>query len=384
VSARSSRPRIARLAPLAANRRGDLDWLRLALLLLAFAVWSLRSWSVPQPHPDDWATVLNTGNVPAGFDLWVLGLFLLVSGASLRREAREYDPGTFLLRRVLRLFVPFVAGMLAFALPQTYLEMVLARGRPVSVPQFVGDALGGTGAVESGASVALHGFHLAYLPLLWIMSLASVPLLRASRRWTGNPGPVGRGVRVAAIAAVPACLAIPGPAGALAAAPLALFCGYVLVDGGKAEAFWRLASPRILFGAVAGTIAAIDLPEPVGSLARSLGVWVITVSALGVALPLLSRLHPPPAVLREASLPFYILSRPVTVLLAFLIRNVELPNPLRRLMVTAAAAAVLLGAALLARRVPLLRFLVGLGAARGPETRGTRPAPPEHPRGARQ
>jgi glucans biosynthesis protein C len=112
-----------------ADRRADIDWLRVLAVLLVFVVHAAQVFS----PIDDWhirneETSWLLGQFTVFLAPWLMPLFLLLAGQSAWFTLRKGDTGRFLRARVFRLFVPLVAGTLLVVPPQVYLRR-LSRGQ---------------------------------------------------------------------------------------------------------------------------------------------------------------------------------------------------------------------------------------------------------------
>lgn len=161
-----------------------LDWLRVSAFGLLFVFHAWRPF-------DHFPWHLKSSDQSVVFDLltlfthgWRMFLIFLVSGAGtwLAMRARE---GWFMRDRVLRLVVPFLAGIVVIIPPQRYYEWVAAGQFAGGFLEFLrvypaaqlGADLGGSGLPWFGHL----GTHLWYLPFLFVMTLFSLPALKVIR-----------------------------------------------------------------------------------------------------------------------------------------------------------------------------------------------------------
>ena len=116
------------MTPSRADRRPDLDWLRVLAfgLLIAYhagMAWSGWNWHLISVDSIDW---LREGM--RFVNRWRMPLIFVVSGAAIALALGSRSPRTFTLDRVKRLLVPLVFGMVVIVPPQIYLER-LYRGQ---------------------------------------------------------------------------------------------------------------------------------------------------------------------------------------------------------------------------------------------------------------
>ena len=140
----------------------------------------------------------------------------------------------------------------------------------------------------------------------------------------------------------------------------ALLGGFVVLGNAELKrCFSRGRVPTLAAGAalIAASIAAPGAP---GVALRGVGAWILALGVFAFALHALGRLPTPPMALREMGLPFFILSRPVVVVVGYLLRDTAVRAGLRAAIVIALSLVCLVGLTLAVRRSNLLRFLFGL------------------------
>ena len=154
-----------------------LDWLRVLLVGLVFLGHSL----MPFNSASDWA-VMNeyTAFLPAGIVgylyQWVMPLFFVVSGASAALSLQRAPAGRFVSRRILRLAVPYLFGVLTLSPVHDYYSDrnhgVYEGSFLAYLPQFYGSA-----RWDWSLSFGLSDNHLWFLQYLFWFSIAALPLL---------------------------------------------------------------------------------------------------------------------------------------------------------------------------------------------------------------
>lgn len=154
-----------------AERRNDIDWLRIiAVLLLIFfhsaRVFDINPWYVKQFPSSNWADIL------VGFmNWWHMPLFFLISGASTWYALNWRTGHEYVKERSNRLIIPLVFGILIIIPPQVYCHVLQQRGKYLSYLQFYPRFFNG---------IAPHGNfewgHLWFLAYLYVFSWLLLPI----------------------------------------------------------------------------------------------------------------------------------------------------------------------------------------------------------------
>jgi glucan biosynthesis protein C len=177
------------------TRRYDIDWLRVLATLAVFLFHCARffgggAWHL-QNEQESFPAYLFVGLL----DLWIMPLFFLLSGVGTWYALKSRMNGQYIGERAKRLLVPlYTVGLFLLIPPQLYFEMVTHEGWATSlwksiplyfrhlpgefVPDFFGDPSFLVPYTFSG--------HLWFLRYLFIISLATLPLLRWLRTEAGR------------------------------------------------------------------------------------------------------------------------------------------------------------------------------------------------------
>ncbi len=354
------------MEPVTGSRRIDLDWMRFALALAAFLFTCARVLGLVWPAEP----ALGAPWAPEGPGVWLSSLFFMVSAGSAWHALERQGPITFVVAKVLRLFVPLVVCALALSVGSVKLILALS---------LFGE---------------LPGTYLWYLPALLVFSLAWLPLLLALRRARGQRF----SARMAAILSVPGALFLAGagPAAAAALPHLLGLAGGILFGGWgigfhfavfslgclvfsgqglqerivRQRAWYVLAGALLLVG-VALARFALATSEAALAAARAMAAWSLSLGFLGAGIAGLSRYRPLPAFFRDAALPFYLLGLPAARLIAGLLPGLPSLGALAYPVLVIASFALVTAGYAVIRRVTFFRFLLGLSpyAAR---TRGAK------------
>jgi hypothetical protein len=355
------------MEPAAGSRRIELDWMRIALVLAAFLLTCARalglSWQAEPSPGASWAL--------EGPDLWLSPLFVLVSAGSAWHALERQGPVTFVVAKVLRLFVPLVVCALALSVGST------------------------AGTLASSPSGEPPGAYLWYLPALLVFSLLWLPLQLALRRAGGArfsarlaailsaPGALFlAGAVPAAAAALPRLLGLPGPfgpPGLFGPTGGALFGGWgigfhfavfslsllVFSGQGPQETIVRQRGWFVLAGAFFVGVAwlgrfVLAVPEAGLAAARAMAAWSLSLGFLGAGIAGLASYRPVPVFWSEAALPFYLLGLPAARFISRLLTGFPALGVLTFPVLVIASLATVTAAYAVVRRVTLLRFLFGL------------------------
>ncbi|WP_420150248.1 acyltransferase family protein [Spirosoma sp.] len=161
-----------------AQRRYDLDWLRIiAILILVFyhtgmiyVSWGFHIKSAEHSQPME--------EVMRWLHRWRMPLLFFISGAGTFFALRRRSYGSYAGERVRRLFIPLVFGMFVIVPPQIYAEW-LFRGRfSGSYGEFYPEVFNFQPYQDGGTGGAFSWHHLWFITYLFLYSLISIPVFR--------------------------------------------------------------------------------------------------------------------------------------------------------------------------------------------------------------
>jgi glucans biosynthesis protein C len=357
-----------------ADRRHDLDALRVLAVLLLIPFHSARMFDVFDPfyvkNPEtsgglSWAVV-------AFLNPWHMPLLFVLAGAATWLALGHRGPGGYVRERTRRLLIPFLFGLLVIVPPQALLASRF-RGGQASVVSFLGDYWTPEGDL-SGYTGSWTPAHLWFIGYLFLFSLLTLPLLA---RWRGRRLH-SRWLLVAMPLVLLAANELPAPDDGPQNPwySLALFlAGFLLVADPDAErAIHRHWRP--LLAVAAATMATVlgvwhagiadrwadGSPLDVGfSLLEQANTWVWVLALLGAGRALLSTPVRGLGYASEASFPFYVLHQTVIVAVAYVLVGWELPvwPKFATLCLTATALTLLLYEVAVRQAAPT-RFLFGM------------------------
>lgn len=371
------------------QRRHDLDWLRVAAfgflifyhIGMFYVTWG---WHVKSPHMGPWLEPLMAVVSP-----WRLPLLFLISGIALHFAIDKAQLRDFLPRRIGRLALPILFGMLVVVTPQAYFELLnkgeIAPGYLEFYPRYLN--------LWSGFSIITptynHLWYVLYVLLYTLIIAALLPLLRRAGGMVEQAiGWLMRGAfgwrlilcPALAFMAFGALLAPHFPVNMMVVGDWynhsilfsALLIGWFIA---KSDAFWsglpRHLLPLVLVAAMLGIVlfvARLDWgavrADPL-LFAVMMGVrltfmWAMILVLLALAQRWLNRPGKALDFLNEAVFPYYILHQTIIVAVGFWLAQSVLPVWLEAsiLVLTTLVGCVVLTEII--KRIPLLRPLFGL------------------------
>lgn len=340
------------MSPSRADRRPDLDWLRVlafGLLIVYHAgmAWSGWSWHLASVDSIDW---LREGM--RFVNRWRMPLIFVVSGAAIALALGSRTPASFALDRVKRLLVPLLFGMIVIVPPQVYLER-LYRGRFTgSFLDWLPQAFQG-GAYPNG-NMSWH--HLWFLAYVLVLTFFLLPCFLWARSEKGRAA-LEKAGQVTARLGLQWLMALPLAASILWLAPVSyntngligdwyglVYYGALLLYGaflfGSSELLAALNRQRwlsvavgvaaygalhVIFfdGTVRPAIAAADRPAYAFLSGVNTMAWLFAI--IGFANRHLTSRPAFLGVATEAVYPFYILHQTVTVIAVYWLLQIGAP-----------------------------------------------------------
>jgi hypothetical protein len=374
------------------RRRLDLDWIRVAafaLLILyhvgmLYVPWGFHVKSLHESRTLEAAMI--------ALNPWRLSILFLVSGAATRFMLDKTSPGSLARLRSWRLLVPLAFGMVVVVPPQSWAEVAQKLGYADSYWTFwLGHYLAfdqGFCPVENGRSACIvlpTWNHLWFVAYLWaytmvLLALASLApgALAAAGRWaqrlSGAALLIGPALVLAAFRAVllprfPVTHALVDDPYAHAVYGSAFLLGFLIARShASAEATVRLRWPALLIALAAYLLLTWLRSLPAGTplrmalpLVYGFDQWCWILAILGFARRWLSDRDG--ALLRYAAgavFCWYIVHQTIIVVVAHWLKPLALPMAAEATIVIGATVAGCWASYEVARRVPLLRPLMGI------------------------
>jgi hypothetical protein len=370
-----------------AQRRFDLDWLRVLAIFAIFIFHNTRffdtdDWGIKNPSTyvfmDGWKTFATS---------WGMPLILIISGASVFFALGKVSPGKYVKGIFVRLFVPLVVGMLTHIAFQVYLERLHKGEFSGSFFEFYPHYF--DGMYGFGGNFAWMGLHLWYLEALFIFSLLCLPLFlffkksKLGKRLLSGLGDFLAKPCAVFLLVLPAMWLIyildPETWGnkdmggwSVVIYPLFFISGFVIISNQRLQERIKHMRWLSLGLALALTIVYLFLEfntnpalYAIGEMPADLIVspvaWCWLLVVFGFGMQHLNFNTPFLKYANEAVLPFYILHQTVIVTLGYFVVQWSIPSLLKFFFTLTASFLISMGLyELIVRRVNLLRFLFGM------------------------
>lgn len=369
------------------QRRFDLDWLRVLAILTVFIFHSGRffdrmDWHVKNPityQPMQlWTMFLAS---------WMMPLIFVISGASLYFALGRV--GKFIKDKVLRLLVPLAVGVFTHIALDVYLERLTHHQFTGSFFEFYPRYF--QGMYGDGGNFAWMGLHLWYLLVLFVFTLALMPLfywLKGSGKkvleWLGN---------FLALPGMFYLLALPvawimievnpqstwgerawGGWSLLGYIPFFLY-GFILFSNTKLQESikrWRWVSLALTIACTAALAYANDRygSAVFGSRGYTIvnglfggNAWLWSVSIFGFGMKRLNFQNKFLTYANEAVLPFYILHQTVLLCVGYFVVRWDIPDAVKFVLIFLSSFVSIMAVyEFLIRRWNVMRVLFGMKA----------------------
>jgi len=155
------------------DRRPDLDFLRVACILLLHLYHSARMFNVDDPWHVKALVLLPVLNGPMDIlHLFRMPMLMLIAGTATAFALTKRGVGAFAWDRVKRLLLPLVFGMLVIVPPQIWVERVWTGAYTGSYWDFWPSVL--RGVPYPKGSTSWH--HLWFVAYLFVFCMAALPL----------------------------------------------------------------------------------------------------------------------------------------------------------------------------------------------------------------
>lgn len=374
------------------QRRYDLDWLRVILILMIFVFHSGRFFDQMYWHVKNPATYPSL-DIWAGFlTSWVMPTIFVISGASLffamgKGSGKKNASLQFLLNKVMRLLVPLVVGIFTHVSLAVYLERLTHHDFYGSYFEFLPHYF--QGWYGDGGNFAWMGLHLWYLLVLFVFTLIFMPLFfylrgtgKSVLRWLGDVFSLPGMVYLLALPIVWLAFSVSpnSPLGDRSWGgwslpgyiPFFLYGFLIISHDGLQQRIrsWRWITLVLALASVVGLLY-VGLRFGSASYGTTgynltnglfgLNGWMWSLLILGFGMQNLNFSKPFLAYANEAVLPFYILHQTVLLGVGYFVVRWPIPDLAKFLVISSSSfVLVMLIYEFLIRRFNIMRFLFGM------------------------
>jgi glucans biosynthesis protein C len=359
-----------------------IDWLRILAVLLLFPFHTLRVFN----HEDFYVKSTALSGVAdwvIGFiGLWHMPLFFFLAGCSTYFALRRRGAGQYVWERVKRLLVPLIFGILILIPPQTWYGGRFNSGYTGSYWHYLasgyflkwnmgpsGDYYGGFGTGQLWFILWLFLISLILLPLVWSAARGRVaPRVQRLSRALSHPA-----AWLAPIVLLFLAEAAPEQVGQPTVLYVFVFLlGFLFV----ADPSFAVRAERYRFPAFIGGILLTvfwvvsadfrdSLPDPSWGRAGlailgAAALWLMIMGAVGLGKRYLNRTSRVQRYLAEGSYPVYVIHQTTIVALGFSVVGLGIPGAAQWVVLLVLAVVSSFALYEIARRVGVLRFLLGM------------------------
>jgi peptidoglycan/LPS O-acetylase OafA/YrhL len=308
-------------------------------------------------------------------DQFHMPLLFIIAGMSSAFALAKRSGGQYLRERIFRLLIPLVFGLVIMVPPMTYITQ-LAQGKTLTIWQHYANFFT-IGPDLTGRQGTFTPAHLWFILYLVIFSLIALPLFLLLRR-KGSQGVV-RGMawffeKPLALLVLGFLVAAAGRTEILGGLNpiyyLFVFAsGYLLMtDERYQKAIDRDWPVMLLLGVIlevlreTGQPVTVDntIPRALRDVAMEFNRWVWLMAILGLGHRLLNRGGRVLNYLSEAAYPFYILHFLFLTAVSYFVVQIQAVVLVKYLLIVTITYGVTFLVYEGARRVPLLRFLMGM------------------------
>jgi glucan biosynthesis protein C len=359
-----------------------IDWLRILAVLLLFPFHTLRVFNNEAFYVKASALSGTADWVISFIGLWHMPLLFFLAGCSTYLALRKRSAGQYAWERVARLLVPLAFGIFILVPPQTWFGGRFNSGYAASYGHYLvsgdflhwniqdaGDYFGGFGIGQLWFILWLLLISVVLLPLVWWMARGKVaPRVQTLSRWLSHPaGWLAPIILLFLADAAPQQVGKPTVLYALV-----FMLGFLVVCQPKfAESaeFYRV--PAFLGGVVLTVFWVVtgdfrdSLPDPSWgraglSLLGAAALWLMIMGAMGLGKRYLDRTSRVQRYLAEGSYPVYVIHQTMIVVLGFYLVDFAIPTAAQWVLLLILAVASTFALYEIARRVGVLRFLLGM------------------------
>ena len=377
------------------ERRYDLDWLRVLLILTVLVFHSMRFFNLEGWGIKNATTYLLAEVLVIFISRWLMPVMFVISGIATFYALGTRRAGRFVKDRSLRLLVPLLVGLFTHIPLQGYLAQVSQNQYSGSFWQWYPSMF--NNVAWSGSSFNWRGGHLWYLEMLFVFSLVCLPLFIWLGHASGKRVLAWLGDRLSA----PGALYLPVLPILLLSATLNpengsiltseefggwnppshlifFLSGFVIASSQSMQASIRrirwisLVTGVVIFAgaglilALGGGDAAFGTPlYLLWTFISSLSSWACTLAVLGFGMQRLNVRTPVLDYANEGVLPFYVLHQSILFVVGFYMLNWAIADLAKWAIILISSFAIIMALyEIVVRRINLLRFLFGMKPVR--------------------
>jgi len=369
-----------------------VDWLRILAVLLLFPFHTLRVFNNEAFYVKA-SSLSGAADWVIGFiGVWHMPLFFFLAGCSTYLALRKRTAGRYAVERVVRLLVPLVFGILILVPPQTWYGGRFNSGYSDSYWHYLssgdflrwniqesGDYFGGFGVGQLWFILWLFLISLILLPLVaWLVRGRIAPRFQRLSQRLAHPL-----LWVAPIVILMLGEAAPKQLGRPSVLySFAFLLGVLFVADPKFAETAEFYRYPALLGGIGLTVFWVmtgdfrnSLPDPswgrVGlAFLGCTALWLMLMGAMGMGKRHLNRTSVLHRYLAEGSYPIYIIHQTAIVIIAFYVVGWAVPEAVQWIVLLVLATAASFALYDIARRVGVLRFLLGMRRRLKPQTAG--------------
>lgn len=368
------------------QRRNDLDWMRVLVILVVFIFHAGRFFDTGGWHVKNPITYEGVQIWTAFLASWMMPLIFIISGASIFFALNKSSVGKYIKDKILRLLVPFVVGICTHISIQVYLDRVTHKLFYGSYFEFLPHYFQGLDGF--GGNFSWVGNHLWYLQTLFVYSLVLLPLFwwlkGAGAGFLKQVGDFLAKLGMVYLLALPILLVVVtiNPNTFMGNRDTGGWCrmsyllyfvyGFIIFSNERLQTAiqkirWiSLASGVVLFLVIGflwgGSDPAFKTPRYAlifGGLCLVSWTWVLALLGFGTKYLITST--PFVKYANEAVLPFYIMHQTVLLGVGYFVVRWPIPDLVKFVIIAASSFTVILVIyEFLIRRVNALRFLFGM------------------------
>ncbi len=358
------------------QRRHDIDWLRVLGVLLLIPFHAAQIFIL---DPNSIMYVKDTINSPAltrmaGFiHMWHMPLLFIISGSATYFALGVRSTGQYIRERFLRLFVPFIFGILTYIPLTTYIQ----RSKTISLAEAYLGFFQMDFAHLDGSNGTFTPAHLWFILYLFAFSLIGLPIFQATRSKRGKHMIENLGK----VIPFPLTLLLLGILLTLAAAMnilgdknpiyyfLIFFYGFLIASDTRfQQGLDKLTWGALVFGIFAAVVQMITFhnytewtPAWIArGLLYEMARWTLTLAVLGLGHRYLNHVNSFLRYANEAAMPFYLLHMTFTVLTGFFVIRINVPVVVKYPLIVLIATGSTLVAYELVRHWKVTRWLFGM------------------------